>query len=172
MTVRARLRSHLQTSGVLDLPRLGKEGADLIDISLEKASYQPEDFPIIHVAIQSETSDEDTSDLTHQIRSAVMTVTVHVSSYHQAWRPPRSYYDEDYPATRSYTAYSSIDKDDLRHDLEAIAQEASYRIRRDDLTQLDGILSVYDTGTIYTISEQSNQTVGQVELSFDIMYKI
>ena len=172
MTVRARLRQHLQTSGVLDLPRLGKTGADLVDISLERASYDPDDFPRIHVSLQAEDSTEDTSDLTRQIRSCVLIITVHVSSYNRDWRPPRSYYDAEYPESRPYTNYSSVDKDDLRRDLEEIAQELSYRLRRHNLTQLDGVLSVIDTLADYHISEESNQTVGQVELSYDVRYKV
>ena len=172
MTVRARLRQHLQTSGVLDLPRLGKTGADLIDIALERASYDPIEFPIIHVSLQDETSTEDTSNLDRQIRTFVMIITVHINSYNNSWRPPRSYYDPEYPETRPYTAYSSVDKDDLRRDLEEIAQEVSYRIRRGNLTQLSGVLSVADTSTDYRINDQLSPTVGQVELSFDVRCKV
>ena len=167
---RANIRSHLQTSGVLDLPRLVLSGADLIDISAGQSVYRPDEMPKIHVLIGQESSEENTLNLSRQIRSALMVITVYISSYDSSWRPYRSYYDSDVATTRPYMSYDEASKDDLRSDLEEIAQEVSYRLRRDDLSQLDGVLSVYDQSTSYNISLESGVTVGTVTMQFEIKY--
>lgn len=171
MTVRARLRSHLQTSGVLDLPRFSRSGADLVDVSLERASYDPRDFPLVHVALQTDSVVQDTSDLSRQLRTCFLIITAYVAAYDNSWRAPRSYYDSDYPKSRSYQTYTSIDKNDLRNDLEEIIQEMGYRIRREDLTQLDGVVAVYDTSATYRITDESTQTYGAAELTLEVRYR-
>ena len=167
----ANLRSYLQTSGVLDLPRLGASGADLVDISLGRASFRPQDMPRIHVVAQSESSEEDTSDLAHQLRTALLIITVYISSYNTGWISYRSYYDSKHPITRSYSDYDDETKDDLRTDLEEIAQEISYRLRRDDLTQLPGIISFYDQSVEYAMTKESSYTIGIVSIQSEVKYR-
>ena len=169
--VRADIRNHLQNSGVLDLPRLIKTGADLVDISAGRASYEPSELPKIHVIIQQETSAEDTSDLSSQIRTALMTLTVYVGSYDSSWRPYSSYYDESIARTRPYTLYDDSSKNDLRSDLEEIAQEISYRLRRDDLTQIEKVLSIYDQAAEYNITSEAGVTTGIAVLTFEVRYR-
>ena len=163
------LRSFFKNSGVLNLPRLGS--GDIIDISLGQSSYRPEELPKIHVVAQSESSTEDTSDLDHQIRTALLIITVYISSYDNDWRPYRSYYDSDFPMARSYSDYDDPSKDDLRTDLEEIAQEISYRIRRVDPAQIPGIISFYEQSVQYNIAKESSYTIGIVAIQNEVRYR-